>query len=63
MGVTQFEYLSDVGNQLTREARRVLDNYLDKWDFDNMENPSYEEAFKREIDRDVWRTWYKAIST
>ena len=40
MGVTQFEYLSDLDTQLTGEAIQVVDNCLDKRDFKNSENPN-----------------------
>ena len=63
MGVTQFEYLSHLGTELTAEARQVLDNYHDKWDFENSANPNYEESVMRETDCDVWRTLYKRIYT
>ena len=55
-------YLSDLVTKLTDEASQVLDEFSDKWDFDNVENPNYEEAVWREADREVWRTWYKKIS-
>ena len=52
MGVTQFDNLSDLWTKLTNEARQALDNFLDKWDFENAANPHYEEAIRREADRE-----------
>ena len=54
---------SDLGAQLTGEARQVLNNYLDKWDFEDLTNPNFEEAVKREDARDVWRTSSSKLST
>ena len=63
MGVTEFEYLSNLGTKMTGEARQILYNFLDKWDFDIAENLNNEAAVKFEAYRDIWRTWYKKIST
>ena len=34
-----------------REARQVLDNFLDKWELEDPTNPNFEEAVKREVAR------------
>ena len=62
-GVTQFEYLSDVGAQVIGEARKVLYNFLDKWDSEDSTNPNFEEAVKREVASALWKTWYNRNST
>ena len=57
-GVTQLEYLVELGAQLTREAREVLHNFLDKWEWEEPTNSNDEEALKREVARALWRAWY-----
>lgn len=49
--------------KLTSKARQSFVNFLDKWDFENAENPYYGEAIRREADQDISRVWYKKIST
>lgn len=63
LGITQFEHFSDPGAQLIGEARKVLDNNLDKWDFEDLTNPNFEEAAKQESTRNMWRIWYDKIFT
>ena len=56
-GVTQFGYLSDLGKKLSGEARQVLDNYLEKWEFEISENSNQQDAMDREEDQGLWRGW------
>lgn len=55
-GVTRYNYLEDLGMKLSGQARRVVDNFLDKWDHTNED---YEDAITREASRHVWRAFYK----
>ena len=32
-GIAQYEYLESLGSKLGGQARRLLDNYIDKWDY------------------------------
>ena len=41
-GVTQDDFVETFGQKMGGQARRVLDNYLDKWDHKNEYNPNYE---------------------
>ena len=41
------------------QARRVLDNYVDKWDCTKEDHVNYEEAVTREVDRTHRRRYYK----
>ena len=49
--------------KLGGQARRVLDNFLDKWDHPNADNLDYEDAFTCEANRDVWTAFYKRKAT
>lgn len=57
-GVSQYEYLKSLGSKLTGEARGVLDTFLDKWNWKDVNNPNLEEAKKREAARSLWRAYY-----
>ena len=46
-GITQYEYLESLGPRLGGQARRLLDNFIDKWDYRDEANPFYEEAVTR----------------
>ena len=59
-GASQYAYLESLLNRLGGQARRLLDIYLNKWDWLNEDNVYYEEATTREAARAVWRTYYKA---
>ena len=59
IGVTQYDYLETLGAKLGGQARRVFDNYVDKWDHTNAENPNYEDALTIEANRAMWRSYYK----
>ena len=61
-GVAQYEYLESLGPKLGGQARRLLDNYIDKWDYRDVGNLCYEEAVTREASRAKWRNFYKAKS-
>ena len=45
-------------NRLSGQARRLLDNFLDKWSWTKDDNPYILEAIAREEDRAVWRNYY-----
>ena len=36
VGFTQFDYLESLGTKLAGQARRLLDNFVDKWDHANL---------------------------
>ena len=59
-GISQYEYLESLGPKLGGLARRLLDNYVDKWDYRDMGNLFYEDAVTREASRSKWRNFYKA---
>ena len=61
-GISQYEYLESLGPKLGGQARRLLDNYIEKWDYRALGNISYEEAVRREASRSKWRNFYKAKS-
>ena len=54
-GQTQFEYLKKLATQMTGQALRVLNEFVDSWDHRNPDNTYYEEALTRKARRDVWR--------
>ena len=58
-GVTQYVCVETLVMKLGGRARRVLDNFIDKWDHTKEDNPDYEDATAREAILDVWRTFYK----
>ena len=43
-------------------TRRLLDNYVNKWDYRDINNLFYEDAVTREASRAKWRNFYKAKS-
>ena len=61
-GISQYEYLESLGPKLGGQARRLLDNYVDKWDHRDIGNLFYEDAVTREASRSKWRNYYKAKS-
>ena len=61
-GIAQYEYLESWGPRMGGQARRLLDNFIDKWDYRDETNPFYEEAVTREASRAKWRHYYKAKS-
>ena len=50
-GITQYEYLETLGPRLGGQARQLLDNFIDRWDFHDHEQPYYEAALVRETQR------------
>ena len=61
-GIAQYGYLESLGPKLGGQARRLLKNYIDKWDYRDIGNLFYEEAVTREANRAKWRNFYKAKS-
>ena len=59
-GIAQYEYLESLGPCLGGQARRLLDNFVDKWDYRDEANPFYEEAVTLEASRAKWWHYYKA---
>ena len=59
IGFTQFDYLETLGAKLAGQARRLLDNYVDKWDCTNVAHVNNPTAVDREIARQIWRNYYK----
>ena len=58
-GVTQCDYVETMGMKLGGQARRVLNNFIDKWDHTKEDNLDDEDAISWEAIRDVWRALYK----
>ena len=56
-GVSQYDYMESLLNRLGGQARRVLSNVLDRWDFKKDKNPNILNARAREEDRKVWKTF------
>ena len=50
-GIAQYEYLESLGPKLGGQAQRLLDYYIDKWDYRDISNLCYEEAVTREASR------------
>ena len=59
IGFTQFDYLETLGAKVTGQARRLLDNYVDKWDCTNIHHVNHTAAVEREIERSIWREYFK----
>ena len=61
-GVSQYEFLEETGLKVEGEARDVLDQYLDKWNWSQgrilVPNPNLEAAKEREEVRTQWRLYY-----
>ena len=62
LGISQYEYLESMGPKLGGQARRLLDNYVDRWDHRDRTNPFLAAALQREGSRSLWRNYYKAKS-
>ena len=58
IGFTLYVYRETLGAKLEGHARRVLDNFVDKWD-DVNEDYVNQEAITWEADRAMWRRYYK----
>ena len=58
-GQTQYEYLKKLGALTTRQARRLLNEFVDSWDPKDLDNEFYEDAVSREAVRDIWRKYYR----
>ena len=61
-GETKYEYLKNLATEMTGQALRVLNEFVDSWDHRNPDNIYYEEALTREVVRDVWRKYYRALA-
>ena len=61
-GVSQYEFLEETGLKVEGEARDVLDQYLDRWNWGQgrilVQNPNLEAAKEREEVRSQWRLYY-----
>ena len=53
-GIAQYEYLESLGPRLGGQAQRLLDNFIDKWDYRDEANPFYDEVVTREASRAKW---------
>ena len=58
-GVTQYDYLETVGAKLGGQAKRLLDNFVDRRDNTKEGNPCHEDVVTREVSRAIWITYYK----
>ena len=56
--LSQISSLWDQGKKARLDA--YIDNFLEKWDFNDDNNPYLEEATTREASRVMWRTYYKS---
>ena len=43
-GFGQWEFIGLMGSRLTGEARTVHASFLERWDFDDLDNPMYLDA-------------------
>ena len=59
IGFTHFDYLETLGTKLASQARRLLDNYVEKWDCTNVAHVNNPAAVDKEIARKIWRNYYK----
>ena len=51
----QWEFITLLGARLIGEARTVHDFFMEMWDFEDRENPMYDEAEDAERRRQLWR--------
>ena len=56
-GFGQWEYLGLVGGLLSNEARDVHSAFIDKWDFEDVDNPNFQAADDAERRRTIWREY------
>ena len=54
-GFGQWEFLGLVGGLLINEARDVHSAFIDRWDFEDVENPNFEAAEDAERRRAIYR--------
>ena len=57
-GVSQYEYLQEIGKLMDGQAARLLEEFIDDWDYSNEGGTYYEEVVTREAARDKWRAYY-----
>ena len=57
--VSEYEYLKTILPKLTGQAKKLLTLYLKEWDWRIVTNPNLHAARLRELDRMVWRGFYK----
>ena len=58
-GVSEYEYLKTLLPKLTGQSKKLLTLYLKEWDWRIPTNPNLLAAKLRELDRMVWRAFYK----
>ena len=58
-GVSEYEYLKTLLPKLTGQAKKLLTLYLKEWDWRIATNPNLHAARLHELDRMVWRAFYK----
>ena len=58
-GGSKYEYLKSLLPKLGGQAKKNLADYLKHWDWKNPKNPNAEAAKLRELDRNVWRIYYR----
>lgn len=62
-GTSQYDYLEVSRSTIVQgQARIALTAYLTKWDHTLTSNPNQAKAIRREVDRQIWRQWYKEIA-
>ena len=57
-GEAQYDYRESLYNRVSGQARRLLDNSLDKWNWTKDDNPYILEAIAKEEDRAIWSDYY-----
>ena len=57
-GVAQYDYMESLLNRVGGQARKLLDNYLDKWNWAKDSNPYILDAIAKEADCAIWRNYY-----
>ena len=56
-GVTEYEYVQTLSDLLDSQAARLLEDWVDAWDYQIYDNPRFNRAIRCEAERDISR-WY-----
>ena len=56
-GFGPWEYLGLVGGLLSNEARDVHSAFIDKWDFEDIDNPNFQVVDDAKRRRTIWREY------
>ena len=58
-GILEYDYMEGLLNRLGGWARRFLEKYPFRWNWQKVENPNILNAVAREVDRQIWRIFYQ----